>query len=673
MNAYLYIPLIEVVFCFGLLALLIISGQRHIARKPFAYFLIVMGLWGIFIFLMRSSSDLPTALFWERFVFFAILSAAILFYRFTVAITGNKEKKTILYPLYALYIICVALIPTNLLVSDMQMMWYGKAPVIGPLFFLYVLCVYAPLILSLIVLFKHYQTTRNINERIRYSYIIAGLFVMFIGGTTDYLPPLGMNIYPLGIIGNIFFCILATIAMLRYGLMEMRVVLRKGATYSIVSMFIFGIFGSLIFLLSNVFQELLNPISLMITICSVFLVAAAMQPILLKVQHIVDRWFYRERYDHLQALKQFSKETKDITELKELTASLVHMVAHGMRSSGVYLLLPSQMPDNFTIYSFYGEKITDKLPFYPSSPLNVTMRYQDSLIDINELDAIPLLSSLSSRNREILIKNRIELLVPIKIKNRLVGILLLGSKPSNEPYSIEDRSILQKVSHEAAVSIENAKSYASVQKERGELQKAMEGTIYAMCAVVEMRDPYTADHQRRVASLACAIAREIGLNEWRINGIRIAGLLHDVGKMVVPAEILSKPGKISEHEFSIIKTHPIVGYEILKKVVFPWPVTDAILQHHERLDGSGYPNGLAGDEIVLEAKILGVADVVEAMSSHRPYRPALGIDSALDQLIRNRDVLYEAEVVDACLSLFHKKRFEFEQEGSEYMTDFVKA
>jgi putative nucleotidyltransferase with HDIG domain len=176
-----------------------------------------------------------------------------------------------------------------------------------------------------------------------------------------------------------------------------------------------------------------------------------------------------------------------------------------------------------------------------------------------------------------------------------------------------------------------------------------------------------------VVSLACAIAREIGPSEWRINGIRVAGLLHDVGKMVVPAEILSKPGKISEHEFSIIKTHPIVGYEILKKVEFPWPVTDAILQHHERLDGSGYPNGLSGDQITLEAKILGAADVVEAMSSHRPYRPSLGIDNALAQLTQNKNVLYDPEVVEACLALFHKKKFEFEQASSELITDFVKA
>jgi len=153
----------------------------------------------------------------------------------------------------------------------------------------------------------------------------------------------------------------------------------------------------------------------------------------------------------------------------------------------------------------------------------------------------------------------------------------------------------------------------------------------------------------------------MGLSEWQIEGLHITGLLHDVGKMVVPAEILSKPSRLNQPEFSIIKSHPKVGYDILEMIEFPWPVTQAILQHHERLDGSGYPDGLSGEDIILEARILSVADVVEAMSSHRPYRPALGLDSALKEISKERDVLYDPEVVDACLRLFQKKGGDFEQ------------
>jgi len=186
------------------------------------------------------------------------------------------------------------------------------------------------------------------------------------------------------------------------------------------------------------------------------------------------------------------------------------------------------------------------------------------------------------------------------------------------------------------------------------LQKIMEEVINAMALMTEMRDPYTAGHQRRVAELACAIAEEMGFSKERINWVRITGIIHDIGKISIPIAILSKPGQISEIEFNMIKTHPQVGYEIIKNIDFPAQVAQTILQHHERMDGSGYPNGLKGKEIILEARILGVADVVEAMSSHRPYRPALGIDKALQEISENRGILYDPEVVDACLKVFQK-------------------
>jgi PAS domain S-box-containing protein/putative nucleotidyltransferase with HDIG domain len=193
------------------------------------------------------------------------------------------------------------------------------------------------------------------------------------------------------------------------------------------------------------------------------------------------------------------------------------------------------------------------------------------------------------------------------------------------------------------------------------LQKTLEGTIHTLVSTIEMRDPYTAGHQLRVAQLACAIANEMGLSEEQIEGLRMAGLVHDIGKINVPAEILSKPGQLSDLEFGLIKTHAQVGHDILNgPIEFPWPVAQIVLQHHERIDGSGYPQGLSGDDIILEARILAVADVVEAMASHRPYRPPHGIDKALEEISQNKGVLYDPEVVDVCLRLFIEKRFKFE-------------
>jgi putative nucleotidyltransferase with HDIG domain len=172
-----------------------------------------------------------------------------------------------------------------------------------------------------------------------------------------------------------------------------------------------------------------------------------------------------------------------------------------------------------------------------------------------------------------------------------------------------------------------------------------------------MRDPYTAGHERRVAELAAAIAREMGLAEPLVEGIRFGSMIHDLGKIKIPAEILVKPSRLTPIEYELIKQHAQAGYDILKGIDFPWPVAQMVLQHHERLDGSGYPNGLKGEAICQEARILSVADTVEAMSSHRPYRPGLGIDKALAEIERGRGALYDPAAVDACLRLHRDKGY----------------
>jgi PAS domain S-box-containing protein/putative nucleotidyltransferase with HDIG domain len=207
---------------------------------------------------------------------------------------------------------------------------------------------------------------------------------------------------------------------------------------------------------------------------------------------------------------------------------------------------------------------------------------------------------------------------------------------------------------------ERKRSEEKLQKSYDKLRDTMIATVNTLASTVEMRDPYTAGHQRRVTILACAMAEEMGLTEEQFDGLRMAGLVHDIGKFSVPVEILNKPGRISETEFNIIKYHSQAGYNILKEIEFPWPVAQIVLQHHERLDGSGYPQGLKNGGIMLEAKILAVADVVEAMASHRPYRPALGIDTALEEIAKNQGILYDPEIVDICKRLFIKKGFTFE-------------
>ena len=219
---------------------------------------------------------------------------------------------------------------------------------------------------------------------------------------------------------------------------------------------------------------------------------------------------------------------------------------------------------------------------------------------------------------------------------------------------------LKRVLKERILLAERKQADAELKKSFEKLRRAQDQTVVALASAAEIRDPYTSGHQQRVTELACAIAENMDLSGNFIEGLRIAGLLHDIGKISVPAEILSKPGQITQDEYNIIKQHCQTGYEILKGIEFPWPVAQTVLQHHEKMNGSGYPLGLTGDEILLEARILTVADVIEAMSSHRPYRPGLGIDKALDEVMNNKSTFFDPMVADTCWELFSSGKFKFD-------------
>jgi putative nucleotidyltransferase with HDIG domain len=250
------------------------------------------------------------------------------------------------------------------------------------------------------------------------------------------------------------------------------------------------------------------------------------------------------------------------------------------------------------------------------------------------------------------------LALPLPGKEHLYGVLTIFSATPDAFDAVEVK-LMEELAANIAYGISSLRTAAERDLSNSRLAAAMKNTVAAIARTLEMRDPYTAGHQARVARLAMAIAEKMGLPADRIEGIHLAGIVHDIGKIHIPAEILSKPGELNNLEYNLIKMHPQAGYDILKEIEFPWPITLMVLQHHERLDGSGYPQGLKEQDILLEARILAVADVVEAMSSYRPYRPGLGVEAALEEIGKNRNILYDQQVVDACVALFREQHFEF--------------
>jgi putative nucleotidyltransferase with HDIG domain len=255
-----------------------------------------------------------------------------------------------------------------------------------------------------------------------------------------------------------------------------------------------------------------------------------------------------------------------------------------------------------------------------------------------------------------------------------MGVFGLVHTEERKKFGSDDMAVLTCFAALANIALTNGKLTARLHREaerrkqaekellRGHehLQETFAATINALALTIESKDPYTAAHQQWVTQLACTIAGIMDLAKEQVDGIRMAGLIHDIGKMRVPIEFLNKPGRLSEIEYNAIKMHPQSGYDIVREIRFPWPVAQIVLQHHERMDGSGYPQGLSGQQILLEARILAVADVVESMASPRPYRDVYGIEIALAEILKNRGILYDPDVVDACLKAFQENGFQFE-------------
>jgi len=248
--------------------------------------------------------------------------------------------------------------------------------------------------------------------------------------------------------------------------------------------------------------------------------------------------------------------------------------------------------------------------------------------------------------------------VPFVLGPSARGVMAIHSAADNG-FDADALKLLSELANDLAYGVLSLRAHAARDLGEQRLRDSMRATVQALASTLEMRDPYTAGHQRRVAALAAAIARVLGIAEDEIHGIELAALVHDVGKVQVPAEILTKPGPLTSLEYQLVQVHAQAGHDILKGIDFPWPVAQMVCQHHERLDGSGYPNHLYGDAILRGARIIAVADVVETMMNHRPYRAALGKDAALAEIVSGRNRLFDAEVVDACLRLFREDAFCF--------------
>jgi PAS domain S-box-containing protein/putative nucleotidyltransferase with HDIG domain len=381
-----------------------------------------------------------------------------------------------------------------------------------------------------------------------------------------------------------------------------------------IAVLIFFYYQATPFSSSNPFQIITDAIStrLWLTALAIVLIPGAVGSWFLA--HIIGR--HELLKDQMEFNVQLFSAATDSVTVHELNGKCIYANDEACRSHG------------------YDEEELVRMNFYELNAPEYVNAVETKIKDLMEKGQLTFESAHIRKNAS---------LIPVEVKSRII--------------KAGGRKLILSVIHDIT---ERKRTEEELRQTTERLQRAIEGTINAVALTTEFRDPYTAGHQHRVAKLACVIARELGLPEEQIEGVRVAGTLHDIGKIYVPAEILSRPGRLRQNEINLVKDHAQVGYDLLNKIEFPWPVARIVLQHHERMDGSGYPFGVSNDEILIEAQIMSVADVVEAMASHRPYRPALSIEQALLEISQQKGVLYSIEVVDACLKVFTKKGFTFD-------------
>lgn len=375
---------------------------------------------------------------------------------------------------------------------------------------------------------------------------------------------------------------------------------------------------------------------------------------------IIDDITERKRTEQIQlVLFNISNAVNTTTDLDELFEVIRKYLSTIVDTTNFYIAIYNEEDYTISLPYFVDEK--DKFTVLPAGKTLTSYVIRSGKPLFARDDEIRKMAQDGKVELEIIgAPSKVWLGVPLVVGNEVIGALVVQSYTDPNLYDEKDLGILKFVSGQIGTAIERRLAQDELKKSLEKLLRTLEGTVNALASATEKRDPYTAGHQQRVTRLACAIAKEMKLSEEQIEGIRVAGILHDIGKIYVAAEILNKPIKLSDIEMSLVRTHAQVGYDILKTVEFVFPVAQVVLQHHERLNGSGYPQGFKGEEILLESKILGVSDVVEAMCSHRPYRPAHGTDKALAEIIEQRGILYDPAVVDTCVKLFREGKFKFE-------------
>ncbi len=628
------------------------QNSRHKINRTFFLLSLCLGIWNFKYLLSSLAPDAEIALVWLSNIPPTDFFIPTVFYHFILTVTndGNRFKRILLLVSYGISVLTALLALSGKIYSGVHYTYGRFLPLITSYWsialvnFLVLLGFYA-----IFILYQYVSAIQNIREKRR---IVFFLFGSAIGGLCIISDLLLLTntyrIYPFSQIGSSIFIILAAYAILKHKLIDISLVIHKSLVYSLITGFITAVFLINIILFSDLFQYITGYNSIIPSIFAAFLVSFFFQPLREKIQLAVDKSFFRERYDQQQAIRDFSSCMVTILDRQELLNSISQVISSTMHINKINIIIYNKKKKTYKKLVVSGRcYLTNGFELKEQNPIIRWLKTEKQPLLRKNLPKYADKSDSSWNYDAIkseLLKLKAELCMPLILDMRLIGILTLGKKLSDNPYNQDDIELLTVLASEASVALENANLYQ-------ETKDHLLNTVRALSAAVEAKDMYTKGHCERVIGYAAQIARALKLSPEKIEGVVFGALLHDIGKIGINEEILLKPSRLTESEFNVIKSHPLMGVKILEAVNLPSEVLDIVKYHHERFDGKGYPDGLKKDSIPLVARILAVVDAYEAMTSDRIYRSAMEQEKAIEILQEESGKQFDPQIVTIFIKL----------------------
>lgn len=614
-------------------------------NQAFAFFETCIAVWGFGMLIMTLAPTGEIAMTGITILQLGLFFSFSSFLNFVLALTNDQRKinKGLCFVAYTLSLVFTILDQLGFIISDVTIVFGTYQPVAGLLAPFFNLTFLTFMGYGVFLLYRRYKTTRSVLEKDRIKYLFLGMLLVVVSSPTNILLVQGFYVYPTAHLGLTIYACLTAYAIIRYRLMDITIIIKKALVYSTLTGLVTGLWLISVF----IFGQLSEQFFLGSPIVAGMIIAFVVQPIRINLQEFIDKSFFRQGYNRTLVVEKFSQAITATADKELLLNSILKTISQIIPVEKISIMMANERGVYEISSSFHLEESEEKAMFAANAPLIRWLRHEKRDLLRREIYDNPNFKWLAAELLADMNRISASLIIPLFYRDQLLGLLNLGQKLSELDYSEDEINLLVALVNESSLALGNIKLFDSKVNN-------LINIIYALGMAIEIKDKYAEGHSQLVEKYTVEIGQRLGLSEGDIEALRIGSVLHDVGKIGISEEILEKKGKLSKEEFEAIKRHTLLGTKIVKPINLPEEALKIIRSHHERLDGSGYPDALKDEEISLPVRILSVVDVFVAMTSDRPYRKALSVEEAIEEIKAGSNRLFDPKVVDILIEIIQR-------------------